>query len=62
MKKFKNQNQRKNIVIKRRKISQNKLLTYLWYLNLGCTLRGLEVIQRFNNSDNNNKDQYRYQW
>ena len=29
MKKFKNQNQRKNIVIKRRKISQNKLLTYL---------------------------------
>ena len=25
-------------------LSQNELLTYLWYLNLGCTLRGLEVI------------------
>ena len=26
------------------KLSQNKLLTYLWYLNLKCTLRGLRVI------------------
>ena len=26
---------------------QNELLTYLWYLNLGYTLRGLEVIQKF---------------
>ena len=34
-------------------LSQNELLTYLWYLNLGCTLRGLEVIQKFNNDDNN---------
>ena len=33
-------------------ISQNKLLTYLWYLNLGCTLKGLGVIQKFNNDDN----------
>jgi len=33
-------------------ISQNELLTYLWYLNLGCTLRGLGVIQKFNNDDN----------
>ena len=32
-------------------ISQNKLLTYLWYLNLGCTLKGLGVIQKFNNDD-----------
>jgi len=28
-------------------LSQNELLTYLWYLNLRCTLRGLEVIQKF---------------
>ena len=34
------------------KLSQNELLTYLWYLNLGYTLRGLEVIQKFNNDDN----------
>ena len=33
-------------------ILQNELLTYLWYLNLRCTLRGLEVIQKFNNDDN----------
>ena len=33
-------------------ISQNKLLTYLWYLNLKYTLRGLGVIQKFNNDDN----------
>jgi len=26
---------------------QNELLTYLWYLNLGYTLRGLGVIQKF---------------
>ena len=38
-------------------LSQNELLTCLWYLNLGCTLRGLGVIQKFNNNDNNNKDQ-----
>ena len=25
-------------------LSQNELLTYLWYLNLRCTLRGLGVI------------------
>ena len=31
---------------------QNELLTCLWYLNLRCTLRGLEVIQKFNNDDN----------
>jgi len=31
---------------------QNELLTYLWYLNLGCTLRGLGVIQKFNNDNN----------
>jgi len=31
------------------------------YLKLGCTLRGLEVIQKFNNNDNNNEDQYKYQ-
>jgi len=31
---------------------QNELFTYLWYLNLGYTLRGLEVIQKFNNDDN----------
>ena len=34
------------------RISQNELLTYLWYLNLGYTFRGLEVIQKFNNDDN----------
>jgi len=33
-------------------VSQNELLTYLWYLNLRCTLRGLGVIQKFNNNDN----------
>ena len=37
---------------KRTDVSQNELLTYLWYLNLGCTLRGLGVIQKFNNDDN----------
>ena len=36
-------------------LSQNELLTCLWYLNLGCTLKGLEVIQKFNNDDNDNK-------
>jgi len=41
-------------------ISQNELLTYLWYLNLGYTLRGLEVIQKFNNDNNDDEDQYRY--
>jgi len=25
-------------------LSQNEQLTYLWYLNLGCTLRSLGVI------------------
>ena len=35
-------------------LSQNELLTCLWYLNLGCTLRGLEMIQKFNNNDNDN--------
>jgi len=34
------------------RLSQNKLLTYLWYLNLGCTLRSLGVIQKLNNDDN----------
>ena len=34
-------------------LSQNELLTYLWYLNLGYTFKGLKVIQRFNNNDNN---------
>jgi len=28
--------------------------TYLWYLNLRYTFRGLEVIQKFNNDDNDN--------
>ena len=32
-------------------VLQNELLTYLGYLNLGCTLRGLEVIQKFNNDN-----------
>ena len=27
-----------------RKLSQNELLTYLWYLNFTYTFRGLEVI------------------
>ena len=39
-------------MLTREPLSQNKLLTYLWYLNLGCTLRGLGVIQKFNNDDN----------
>ena len=43
-------------------ISQNELLIYLWYLNLECTFKSLEVIQKFNNNDNNDKDQYRWQW
>jgi len=34
------------------KLSQNELLTYLWYLNLECIFKGLEVIQKFNNNDN----------
>jgi len=38
--------------------SPNKLLIYL---NLGYTLRDLEVVQKFNNGDNDNKDQYRSQ-
>ena len=37
---------------------QNKLLIYL---NLRYTLRDLEVVQKFNNNDNDNKDQYRSQ-
>jgi len=41
-------------------ILQNELVTYLWYLNLGYTLRDLEVIQKFNNDNNSDKDQYRY--
>ena len=36
-------------------IPQNELLTCLWYLSLECTLRGLEVIQKFNNNDNDEK-------
>jgi len=44
-----------------RHLLQNKLLTYLWYLNLGCTLRGLGLIQKFND-DNDDEDQYRCQW
>ena len=48
---------KKGKVEKVMKLSQNELLTCLWYLNLGCTLRGLGVIQKFNNNDNNNKDQ-----
>ena len=36
------------------KLLQNELLTYLWYLNLGYILRGLGVIQKFNNDDNDN--------
>jgi len=40
---------------------QNELLTCLWYLNLGYTLRSLGVIQKFNNDDNDNEDQYRCQ-
>ena len=34
-------------------LSQNELLTYLWYLNFEYTLRGLGVIQKFNNDNNN---------
>jgi len=41
------------------KVSQNELLTYLWYLNLRYTLRDLGVIQKFNNDDNDDYDQYR---
>jgi len=33
-------------------VSQNELLTYLWYLNFRYTFRGLGVIQKFNNDDN----------
>ena len=36
-------------------LSQNKLLIYL---NLGYTLRDLEVIQKFNNDENYDEDQY----
>jgi len=43
-------------------LSQNELLTYLWYLNLRYTLRGLGVIQKFNNNDNDDEDQYKCQW
>jgi len=38
---------------------QNELLTYLWDLNLECILRDLRVIQKFNNDDNNEEDQYK---
>jgi len=38
------------------------ILTCLWYLNLRCTLRDLGVIQKFNNNDNDDEDQYRCQW
>jgi len=37
-------------------ILQNKILTYLWYLNLGYTFRDLGVIQKFNNDNNDDKD------
>ena len=37
------------------KVSQNKLLTYLWYLNFRYTLKGLWMIQKFNN-DNDDED------
>ena len=37
-------------------ILQNKILTYLWYLNLEYTFRDLGVIQKFNNDNNNDKD------
>ena len=37
-------------------VLQNKLLTYLYYLNLGYTLKGLGVIQKFSNNDNDDKD------
>ena len=42
----------KKAEVKASRILQNELLTYLWYLNLGYTFRGLEVIQKFNNDDN----------
>ena len=42
-------------------ILQNELLTCLWYLNLRYTLRDLGAIQKFNNNNNDNEDQYRYQ-
>ena len=42
-----------NLYMKLKKLSQNELLIYSWYLNLGYTFRGLEVIQKFNNDDNN---------
>jgi len=41
-----------SVIFLRMSVSQNKLLTYLWYLNLGYTLRSLGVIQKFNNDDN----------
>ena len=42
----------KTIFNNKSKVSQDKLLTYLWYLNFEYTLRGLGVIQKFNNDDN----------
>jgi len=38
------------------KLSENKLLIYLWYLNLEYTLKGLEVIKKFNNNNNDDSD------
>ena len=39
-----------------------KWTTYLFVISEPwCTLRGLKVIQKFNNDDNDNKDQYRCQ-
>jgi len=50
------------IFITEQLLLQNELLTCLWYLNLRYTLRDLEVIQKFNNDDNDDEDQYRCQW
>ena len=38
------------------RVSQNELLTCLWYLNLECILKGLGVILKFNNNDNDDED------
>jgi len=38
------------------KLSENKLLIYLWYLNLKYILKGLEVIKKFNNNNNDDSD------
>jgi len=45
-----------NYFVLRNILLQNELLTYLWYMNLGCTLRGLGAIKKFNNNDNDDKD------